>query len=176
MIRREVASSRAQSERRLAADETGSRLRQIGRWWRRLRARRCAAARPGEQAGDEAIAAPGNGRDRVGTEQLPQRRDLHLEVVLLDHEPRPDQVEELALGDDAVASLDQGEQQVEGARAERGRLAGDRQLALGERELEAVEAVAVGHGLTRRAGNVRVAWLPLRRFRTFQLRFRVLKD
>ena len=146
VIRRDVASSRAQSAS--AASRPMKRVRGCGRLVgggpasrRRLRWPR----RLGEQARGEAVAAAGDGRDRVGTEQLAQRRDLHLEVVLLDDEPRPDQVEQLALGDDAVAALEQREQQVERARAERRRLAGDRQLALGDGELEAVEAVAVGH-------------------------------
>jgi hypothetical protein len=38
-----------------------------------------------------------------------------MEVVLLDHAPGPDQVEQLALGDDPVAPLEQREQEVERA-------------------------------------------------------------
>jgi len=61
----------------------------------------------------EPIPPAGNGRDRVRPEQLAQRRDLHLQVVLLDDELRPDDVQQFVLRDHAIASLDERQQQVE---------------------------------------------------------------
>ena len=46
-------------------------------------------------------------------QQLAQRRDLHLQVVFLDHEARPDRVEQLVLGHELTARADQHDQQVE---------------------------------------------------------------
>ena len=55
----------------------------------------------------ELVAAPGDRRDHVGAEQLAQRRDLHLQVVLLDHQVRPHHFEQLVLAHHPVAPLDQ---------------------------------------------------------------------
>jgi hypothetical protein len=60
--------------------------------------------------------------------------------VFLDHQTRPDEGEQLAFFDDAIAMPGQHEQQVEGPAAERGRLAGDAQHALGRVQLEMLEA------------------------------------
>ena len=65
-----------------------------------------------------------------GPEQLAQRADLHLQVVLLDHHARPHQVEQLGLGDEPVAPLDQRQQHIEGARTNARGAAFDQQLPL----------------------------------------------
>jgi hypothetical protein len=51
-------------------------------------------------------------------EDLAQRRDLRRKVVLLDDQSGPDDIEELVLGDDSLAPVDQRDQDVEGSRAE----------------------------------------------------------
>ena len=68
----------------------------------------------------ESIAAPRNRGDRLRSEQLAQRADLHLQVVLLHHHARPDDVEQLVLGHQPIAPLVQRLQHVERARTELG--------------------------------------------------------
>ena len=77
----------------------------------------------------EAVAAPGDRRDRLRAEQLAQRHDLHLQIVLLHHEPVPCERQQLPFGNDALAPLDQRQQHIEGTRAEARRLAIDQHLA-----------------------------------------------
>ena len=84
----------------------------------------------------EAVAAPRYGGDGVGAEHLAQRRDLHREVVLLHHHAGPDPRQQLVLADHAIALLDQREQQVERAPAQRDRLAIGQQAALGRSQLQ----------------------------------------
>ena len=139
----------AVGQRGLAADEAGARLRQVvARVIAGGAAPAGAASAPARTRRRESITAPRHGRDHAGAEQLAQRRDLDLQVVLLDHQPGPDELEQFPLGDDPVTPFDQGEQDVEGARAERGRRAADPQLPLGDCQLEVVEAMKVGHGST----------------------------
>ena len=71
----------------------------------------------------ESIAATGNRLDRVLAEDLAQRAHLHLQVVLLDDHPRPDQVEQLVLRNQAIAALDQREEKIESTRSKLDRLA-----------------------------------------------------
>ena len=94
----------------------------------------------------ELVAASGHRRDGVGAEQLAQAAHLHLQVVLLDHESRPDRVEQLRLFHHPVASLHQRDQQVERARAERHRRAVDQHLPLGGPDFAAVERIVGRHG------------------------------
>jgi hypothetical protein len=77
----------------------------------------------------EAIAPPRNRRDRLRAEQLAQGRDLNLQIVFLDHQTGPDQIEQFMLADHPVAALDQRQQHVEGARTEFGSLAVDQEPA-----------------------------------------------
>lgn len=70
---------------------------------------------------------------------------MDLEVVLLDDHARPDEVEQLGLGDHTLAPLGQREQQVERARAERGRRAVDQQLPLRRPDLEVAETLRHRH-------------------------------
>ena len=67
----------------------------------------------------EPVATARDRRDRATPEKLAQRGDLHGEVVLLDLDAGPHALEQLILADDAIAMLDQHEQQVERARAQR---------------------------------------------------------
>jgi len=90
-----------------------------------------------DATGGELIAAPRNGRDRGRSEQLAQRADLHLQVVLLDHHAGPHDFEQLVLGHQPIAPLVQRLQHVERARAELGRPAIDPQLPLGAANLDA---------------------------------------
>ena len=98
------------------------------------------------ERGGEPVPAPGDRRDGLRAEQLAQRADLHLQVVLLDHQPRPDRLEQLVLGDEPLAPLDQREQQVERARAQRRRLLVDQELPRRGTELEATESIGGRHG------------------------------
>lgn len=52
---------------------------------------------------DNPVAAAGNRRDRPRPERPAQGADLHLKVVLLDHQAGPDEIEQFVLADDAVA-------------------------------------------------------------------------
>lgn len=106
--------------------------------------------RRGLGQGGEAVAPPSDGDDSANTEELAQRGDLHFQVVLLDDQPRPHDVKQLAFGHDPVAAFDQGHQQVECTGAQEGRLAVDGQRPFSHTQLESVEAQAVHHGL----GNV----------------------
>ena len=72
---------------------------------------------------DEAIAATGHGNQvalpaLVLVECLPERRNLDLEVVLLDHQPRPDPRQQFVLGDDIAPGGGQHDRHVERAAAQ----------------------------------------------------------
>jgi len=84
-------------------------------------------------------------------QQLAQRGDLHLQVVLFDDEPRPRGIEQLALRDEPAFAFREGEQHVERARADRDRRAADDEVPLDGVQLEAVEAVNVGRHARCRA-------------------------
>jgi hypothetical protein len=107
--------------------------------------------------GREPVPAPRDGRDRLRPEHLAQGRDLHLQVVLLHDHVGPDEIDELGLPDDAVATLDQCQQQVERAGAERRGDAVDQHLPLAGADLEAAETIAVGHGPLAFGGRRRSA-------------------
>src|SRR2546427_512178 len=70
---------------------------------------------------------------------------LNLKVVLLHHQPGPDQLKQLLLGDQALAPLDQGEQNVQRPRPQRYRQPFREQLTGGRIELEPAEAVCGVH-------------------------------
>ncbi len=90
----------------------------------------------------EAVTAPGNGRDRLGADDLAQRGDLHRQVAFLDHKVGPDDVEQFVLGHQAPRTLGQCDQQIEGLGSHRGRPAIDQQPALDRNQLEAPEGKA----------------------------------
>jgi hypothetical protein len=62
----------------------------------------------------EPITVTRHSGDHALPQQLAQRGDLHLQVVLLHHQPGPDEVEQFVLGDDTAATLDERDQEVEG--------------------------------------------------------------
>ena len=74
----------------------------------------------------------------------PVRFEQRLQVVLLDDEPRPDEVHQLALGDDAIVPFGERKQHVERAPAEPGRHAVGQQHALARPQLVAAEAPGRG--------------------------------
>ncbi|HZT54731.1 MAG TPA: hypothetical protein VFA35_00785, partial [Burkholderiaceae bacterium] len=92
----------------------------------------------------EAIAPPGNGGDRLRPEQLAQGGDLHLQVVFLDDEARPRQIEELLLGDQLAGAFGERHEHVERACADRDRSAADNEAALHGLQHEGIEAEVVG--------------------------------
>jgi hypothetical protein len=92
------------------------------------------------------------------------------EVVLLHHEPGPDEVHQGVLADQLAAPLHQGEQQVEGAAAERRRHAVDEEALLLRLQLEAAEAQAAPNG--RRRGIELMAPPRGRVFRRLEKAFR----
>ena len=94
----------------------------------------------------EAVAAAGHGADQIATEHLAQGVHLHRDVALLDHEARPDTIEQLVLADQLAGPLGQDHQQVEGPCAERRRPAIDQQPSLDALQLEAAEAQRVVGG------------------------------
>jgi hypothetical protein len=79
--------------------------------------------------GSEAIAAPRDRGDRLRPEGFAQAADLHLQIVLRDHQAGPDGVEQFVLGNDPVAAFHQRQQQVESARPQTDRPAVNHQLA-----------------------------------------------
>jgi len=89
----------------------------------------------------EAVAFPRDGCDRLRAECLAQGADLHLEVVLLHHQPRPGDLEQLVLGDQPVAAFYQRHQHIERPRPERYRSAVGQQLPRGRDQLEPAELV-----------------------------------
>jgi hypothetical protein len=62
-----------------------------------------------------------------------------MQIVLFDDEPRPDEVEQLPLAQDAVPPICEREQQVEGARSADGRLTVDEEFALRSAYYEVIE-------------------------------------
>ena len=73
------------------------------------------------EAAREPVAASRDCRYRVVTEQLAQRRDVDLQVVLLDDQLRPHAVEQRVLRHEPSRVLDQRDEQVERTRAQRQR-------------------------------------------------------
>jgi hypothetical protein len=84
-----------------------------------VRARRDRADLPGEL-----VAASANRADQVAirSDGVAQRRDVGLQVVLLDDPVRPDAVHQRGLADDSPLPLDKRHQHIEAAPAEVDRL------------------------------------------------------
>ncbi len=76
----------------------------------------------------ESVASTGNRCDRLRPHQAPQRRDLHLQVVLLNDYPAPNGVEQFDFRHGSLPLFDEHLQQAESARAERRALAVDAQF------------------------------------------------
>ena len=114
---------------------------------------RCARRGVGQRDGQvEPVAAPGNRREGALAEDLAQGRHLHLQVVLLDHEPRPNHGEKVVLRDQRAGALRERHQQIERARAQRDRRAVRQQDAFVRAQLEPAEAA--GRCVWRRGGRV----------------------
>ena len=89
----------------------------------------------------ELVAAPGHGPDEiaVGSQGLAQCRDLGLKAVLLDHPAGPHAAHQLVLGQDRPGGIDERQEHIESAAAERDGLAVCQQLAAMTNEREAAE-------------------------------------
>ena len=70
---------------------------------------------------------------------------MHVQVVFLDDEARPDGVEQLCLVNDALAPLDQREQQVERPPTQSRRSPVDQHLPLGGPNFAAAETILAEH-------------------------------
>ena len=90
-------------------------------------------------------------------EDLAQRRDLHLQVVLLDDESRPHRREQFVLGDERAGAVDERDEQIERARTERDGRAVSEQEALAGTQLEPAETAARKR-LGRGGGVAHVGW------------------
>jgi hypothetical protein len=110
----------------IPADQLGNRLRQVGG---RRHNRFCtgvpySALRQKSDIAGKLIASSGDRSDQVS--MIPkggaQRRNLHLQIVLLYHLARPDAGDQRVLAEDGTACLDQRDQHIEGAPAELNRL------------------------------------------------------
>ena len=107
----------------------------LGRWGGLGRCRqRCG--RRGGTGQRQPVAAAGDGGNGQRPQHLAQRRDLHRQVVLLDHQAGPGQVQQLVLGDHPVAPLDQRQQHVESPRTQRRGGPVHQQQALGRPDLD----------------------------------------
>ena len=108
---------------------------------------RCRAVRgragQGRHGRREAVALAGDGDDPVPVRRQDpaQRRDLHLQVVFLNRQARPDPVEDRRLGHQGACAAGQHQQDVEGAAAKLDRLAVREQQALRAAQDKAAEPV-----------------------------------
>ncbi len=114
---------------------------------RHHRSLRCACAL---HRGHEAIAAPGDGDQEAlavarARQYLAQRRDVHLDIVLLHHHAGPDLGHQLILGDQLAVAPHQRQQDIEGALAERHRHAVRQQLASRDQQTERSELEGITH-------------------------------
>ena len=112
----------------LPADQLRNGLGKIRR--RREHRRGGRGRRPADLA-RELIATPGHCPDEVtiGAERLSKRRDLGLEVVLLDDPVGPYPAQQLVLAEDSATGVEEGHEGVEGAPAEVDRQAIGEQLS-----------------------------------------------
>jgi hypothetical protein len=142
------------SERReiaVAADQRRQNGRQIRllRCGDPVRRRRFGEGQRGRRRsdrGDEAIAEARHRLDRVGSEQLAQRRDLLLDVVVRHDHVVPDGVQELLLADEPAGPLGEQTQQIERTGAEVRGVAIDQQAPFARLQLEATREAQGGVG------------------------------
>ena len=66
----------------------------------------------------KSVTTSRDGRDRIGFQNLAQRRDMHLQGVLFDNHFGPNALEQFVLGDQMPAAFNQRDQQIEGTRAD----------------------------------------------------------
>jgi hypothetical protein len=71
--------------------------------------------------GSESVAAAELGKDEIAVfaKGSPQRGNLHFQILLGDDNARPDANEKLLFGDQRSIGLQQGQQELEGARSQR---------------------------------------------------------
>ena len=146
-----ISERRASGPRRgrtAAADPSGRLVRRAtaAHWIgsppvSRLALRRCVAVRCAVERGGEPVTASRDRRNGLRAQQLAQRADLHLKVVLLDHQPRPDQGQKIVLRHELARSGNQRHQQVECARAQGDRCIVRGQTALRRLQFESTEPV-----------------------------------
>ena len=103
----------------------------------------------------KAVSPAGNGGDSAITKDFSQRRDLNLKVVLLHHQSRPHDFEQLVLCDKPLASFDEREENIECPIAQQRRPIVDQELSRDRVQREAAEFVVRRHGNKGRksAGN-----------------------
>lgn len=105
----------------------------------------------------EPVAAPGDGREGTLAENLAQRGDLHLQVVLLDDESRPHRGEEFVLRDEHARAVRERDQQIKRARTQGDGRTVCEQDALARTQLEPAEAAACKR-LGQGGGVAHVGW------------------
>jgi hypothetical protein len=81
------------------------------------------------QVRGEAIPEARYRADDLRSEQLAQRADLYLKVVFLDHQPGPDEIQQLGLAHQPIAPGDKRQQHLERPRPQRCRLPVHQHLA-----------------------------------------------
>jgi hypothetical protein len=103
--------------------------------------------------GKEAITAPLDGLQEARAGQIPrqnlaQRRNLRLKVILFDHRLWPHFSQELVLAGELAAALDERQQQVECSRSKRDRNSVEQELPLSGDEVERTETerLQIAHG------------------------------
>jgi len=101
---------------------------------------------PGCQGQGKTITAACGGRDRRRPENLAKRGDLHLQVVLFDHQAGPDQAQAIRLWRPIGRALDQRQQHVESPVAEHHGAAFHQQPALVRLQLKGAKSEDGGHG------------------------------
>jgi hypothetical protein len=130
-------------------------VRQRGRGYRGINFRQAGDVGRRRDRQREAIPAPGHRAHGRSAEQLAQVRDLHAQVVFFHHQAGPDLGQQFVLADDAVAAFDEHQQQVEGARAQRHRLAAVQHNTLIRTHLEVPERVVGDHQALPLAASLR---------------------
>jgi hypothetical protein len=84
----------------------------------------------------QAVAETRHGPDRSRTQHAAQGSDLRRQIVLVDHESRPDALDQHALGDEPARILGEHEQEIEGPRSQLDGMASGEQLPLGRVQVE----------------------------------------
>ena len=105
---------------------------------------RCRCGRRGDALVEhlaKTVAPPGHRQHRVGTEHLSQAGDVLAQVVLVDHQTGPDDIQKFIVRHNPVAPFDQHQQQVIGPGTDGQRLAVAQQQPLRWAQFEAVETI-----------------------------------
>ena len=89
----------------------------------------------------KSVTTSRDGRDRIGFQNLAQRRDMHLQGVLFDNHFGPNALEQFVLSDQMPAAFNQRDQQIEGTRADAHWRAGCQQTSFVGLELESSKPI-----------------------------------